>query len=215
MSQTEVNIDKDPMNSAYWDRRYNKKKMVWSAEANHFLTEETRSLKPGRAFDLATGEGRNAVWLAEQGWAVDAVDFSPVGINKGKRLAEVRNVSGNITWLVEDLATYTSTPGRYDLVAVIYLQIPLIELKPILLNAVKALKPGGTFLLVGHDTDNLEHGYGGPQRPDILYRAQDVVEMVGDMIQIQKAEQVKRPVEAARRHYTALDCLVRGTLSAP
>src|SRR4051794_41852696 len=75
------------MDAAAWDERYAATGLVWSAEPNRFVVAEMADLRPGRALDLAAGEGRNAIWLAVRGWRVTAVDFSAVAIDKGRRLA--------------------------------------------------------------------------------------------------------------------------------
>ncbi|MFG3603067.1 methyltransferase domain-containing protein [Micromonospora chersina] len=76
------------MDSSAWDTRYaSTPGLVWSAEPNRFVVESVTGLTPGAALDLAAGEGRNAVWLAEQGWRVTAVDFSPVAVARGRELA--------------------------------------------------------------------------------------------------------------------------------
>jgi methylase of polypeptide subunit release factors len=81
------------MDAASWDERYGGSELVWKAEPNRFVAEELSGLKPsGRAADLAAGEGRNAVWLAEQGWEVDAVDFSAVALEKAEQIAAGRGV---------------------------------------------------------------------------------------------------------------------------
>ena len=116
-----------------WNQRYAAEELIWTAKANRFLVEETAHLAPGSALDMATGEGRNAVWLAEQGWIVSAVDFSDVAIAKARRLALVRNVHEAIDFREADLRTYALDFHRFDLVALIYLQIPQAEFLPILL----------------------------------------------------------------------------------
>ncbi|WP_199534721.1 class I SAM-dependent methyltransferase [Rhodoferax lacus] len=192
-----------------WNQRYAAEELIWTAKANRFLMEETADLAPGSALDMATGEGRNAVWLAEQGWLVRAVDFSDVALAKARRLALVRNVHEAIDFREADLRTYALEAHRFDLVALIYLQIPQVELLPILVRAARAVAPGGTFLLVGHDSDNLAHGYGGPQRAEMLYTAEQVVAALGDELVIEKASRVERPVETPDGIRVALDCLVR------
>ena len=72
------------MDARAWDERYAATELVWSAGPNQFVESELKDLRPGRALDLAAGEGRNAIWLAEQGWEVTAVDFSLVGLDKGR-----------------------------------------------------------------------------------------------------------------------------------
>ncbi|MFD0328131.1 methyltransferase domain-containing protein [Streptacidiphilus monticola] len=81
------------MDAEDWDRRYAAEELVWSAGPNRFVAEELAGLTPGRALDLAAGEGRNALWLAEQGWRVDAVDWSAVGLDKARRAAAARGSS--------------------------------------------------------------------------------------------------------------------------
>jgi SAM-dependent methyltransferase len=192
-----------------WNQRYAAEELIWTAKANRFLMEETAHLAPGSALDIATGEGRNAVWLAEQGWIVRAVDFSDVAIAKARRLALARKVHEAIDFREADLRTYESEFHRFDLVAMIYLQIPQVELLPILLRAARSVAPGGTFLLVGHDSENLLHGFGGPQRADMLYTAEQVVAALGSELVIEKAGRVERPVETPDGIRVALDCLVR------
>ena len=105
-----------------WDERYAGDELVWSAQPNRFLVAEVETLPPGRALDLACGEGRNAVWLAERGWDVTGVDFSNVGLDKARRLAEARGVSAQ--WEVADVTEYTPAPESFDLVIVMYLHLP-------------------------------------------------------------------------------------------
>jgi SAM-dependent methyltransferase len=193
-----------------WNKRYSAEALIWTAKANRFLMGETANLAPGNALDLATGEGRNAVWLAEQGWTVHAVDFSSVAIAKARHLASVRNVHEAIDFREADLRNYELESHRFDLVALIYLQIPQAELLPILARAARAVAPGGTFLLVGHDSENLLHGYGGPQRADMLYTADEVVAALGNELVIEKAGRFNRFVETPDGIRVALDCLVRG-----
>jgi SAM-dependent methyltransferase len=91
-----------------WDRRYRGTELVWTAQPNRFLVQELRGLPPGRALDLGSGEGRNAVWLAEGGWKVTAVDFSPVALDKARRLAQARGVT--VDWVLADLRDYEPEP---------------------------------------------------------------------------------------------------------
>ena len=197
-----------------WNRRYEGKEFLWTVEANRFVAAEVADLTPGSALDLAAGEGRNAVWLAEQGWKVRAVDFSDVAIEKGRQLADARNVSDRVDFEVADLRGYAPEANRYDLVALLYLQLPQAELVPILQRAARAVAPGGTFLVVGHDTANLAGGYGGPRHPDVLYTAEQVVAAVGRELEVEKAGPVERPVETDDGPSVAIDCLVRARREA-
>ena len=192
----------------YWDGRYASRELVWTGAANQFLVAETEALTPGRALDLASGEGRNAVWLAQRGWSVRAVDFSKVATDKAVRLAASRGVGERIDFKTADLRSFNSREQCFDLVALVYLQIPQVELVPILQRAARAVAPGGSFVLVAHDSDNLLRGFGGPQHPDMLYTAQQVVAAVGNELSIEKAGPVTRMVDTKNGVREAIDCLV-------
>jgi SAM-dependent methyltransferase len=191
-----------------WDRRYEGSELLWTAEANRFLVSEASDLAPGRALDLACGEGRNAVWLAEQGWTVRGVDFSGVALAKAAKLAEARGVGAD--WVRADLLEYQPEPAAYDLVVVLYLQIPTDERRVVLRRAAAALAPGGVLLVVAHDSSNLEHGWGGPQDPSVLYSGADVSDDLAYAgVEIERADVVERPVDAPDGEKIALDLLVR------
>jgi len=194
------------MDADTWDRRYEGTELLWSAQPNRFLVAEAQRLPPGRALDLACGEGRNAVWLAELGWEVTGVDFSPVAIGKAGQLAAARGVAGEFA--VADLLTYEPAEQAFDLVIAFYLQVPVAALNVILRRATAAVASGGTFLLVAHDRSNLEAGYGGPQDPNVLYSAEDVVAGL-DGLEVERAEPVRRPVETLEGERVAIDALVR------
>jgi SAM-dependent methyltransferase len=194
------------MNSESWDRRYAGSELVWTAEPNRFLVAETSGLEPGRALDIACGEGRNAVWLAAQGWRATGVDFSGVAIEKARQLAEARGVEAE--WVVADLLDYRPAPRAFELVIVFYLQAAEAVRKAILRAAAAAVAPGGTFLVVAHDSANLERGYGGPQDPAVLYTAEDVVADL-DGFDVERAECVERDVQTDDGERIALDALVR------
>lgn len=184
------------MDSRDWDERYAATELVWSASPNQFLVAELEGMAPGRALDLACGEGRNALWLAEQGWAVTGVDFSPVALGKAARLAETRQVQ--VDWVVSDVLQWRPAAGGYDLVVVFYLQLGAPARQQALRLAASALAAGGTFLFVAHDLDNLTSGVGGPQDPSVLYSADEVATVVaGAGLVVDKAGQVRRVVTSA------------------
>ena len=136
---------------------------------------ELADLPPGRALDLAAGEGRNTVWLAERGWRVTAVDFSRVGLEKGRKLSAARGMDeAHVDWIVADLRDYEPERDAYDLVLIAYLQVSPVLRANVLARAAAALTPGGTVFIVGHDLTNLTEGVGGPQDPDVLYTPEAV-----------------------------------------
>lgn len=202
------------MDAQAWDERYAGADPVWSMEPNEFVARECADLSPGRAVDLACGEGRNAIWLARNGWAVTAVDFSPVGIDKGRRrLAKDGPMDWPIDWQVADATTW-STDDLFDLAVLAYLQLPAAERRAAVRAAYDALAPGGTFLLVAHDSTNIAEGTGGPKDPEVLMTAEDVLDDLSDRtVEVIIAERVARAVERKDEHggrseMTAHDALV-------
>ncbi len=201
------------MDAADWNARYDTAELIWKGEPNQFLPPEVEGLEPGRAVDLACGEGRNAVWLATQGWQVTGVDFAGVGLAKAERLAAEHGVTA--TWVESDLTTWEADHG-YDLVVVFYLQVPADVRRLALRNAVRALAPGGTFLLVCHDLRNLSEGHGGPQDPVVLTTAEDVLDDIaaaelelGIELVTERSGVVERAVATPDGERTAIDTLVR------
>jgi SAM-dependent methyltransferase len=186
-----------------WDEKYAGSDFLWSAEPNRRLVAEVEGLEPGAALDLACGEGRNAVWLAEHGWRVTAVDFSEVGLAKAAQLARGRGVE--VDWVAADLLEYEPPPARYDLVVVLYLQLPADERRLVHARAAGAVAPGGTLVVLGHDLLNLTEGHGGPTHPDVLFTPDDVVADIPGLT-VERAERVDRD--------GAVDALVRAVRRA-
>jgi SAM-dependent methyltransferase len=189
-----------------WDRRYASSGLVWTAEPNQFVVAELSGLAPERALDLATGRGRNAVWLAGQGWRVTAVDFAETGLATARRLAAERGVK--VDWLRADLRDYVPGPGVYQLVLIAYLHLVPTELSGVLHRATAALAAGGVMLVVGHDVTNLSNGTGGPQDPLVLYTPGMIAAEL-DGLRVARAEQVRRVVETEEGSREAIDTLVR------
>lgn len=188
-----------------WDERYSAAGLVWTARPNRFLVAEALPLAPGRALDLAAGEGRNAVWLAERGWAVTAVDFSGVGLAKGREMAARHGVA--VDWRRADLRGWLPPEAAFDLVCVLYLQVPDGERAPVMRAAAAAVAAGGTLLVVAHDPANLTEGVGGPRDPAVLYGPDDVVADLAASpgLRVERAERVRRSVGDR----DAIDALVR------
>jgi len=200
------------MDAAAWDERYDRTELIWTAEPNRFLVAEVGELRPGRALDVACGEGRNAVWLATLGWTVTGVDFSNVGLDKARALAHAKGV--DVAFECADVVTYEPEP-QYDLVVVMYLQLPEPERSRAFANAARGLAPGGTLLVVGHDITNLADGVGGPQDASVLYGPDDVVTAIrgADDLETVRAERVLRPVTKDGVERNAIDVLVRARRS--
>jgi SAM-dependent methyltransferase len=194
------------MSSGDWDERYAAAGLLWGARPNQFLVQEVAGLTPGRALDVATGEGRNAIWLAQGGWRVTGIDFSAVALDKARAAAEQVGVA--VEWIEADVLDHVPEPGRFDLVTILYLHLAPAERRRVLARMSAAVAEGGTLLIVGHDLDNLTRGYGGPQDPDRLWVAEEAVEELPGLI-IEKAGQVVRTVELESGPVDAIDTLIR------
>ena len=197
------------MDAASWDERYRGTDLVWGLAPNRWVEREVAALPPGRALDLACGEGRNAVWLAARGWSVTAVDFSAVGLEKGRALEDREIGTATIDWVVADATTY-APPEPADLALLCYLQLIATERRAAVRQAAQALAPGGTLLVIGHDSRNRTEGTGGPPDPAVLFTAADVAgDLAGLGLAIESADEVLRPVDGAER--PAIDALLRAS----
>jgi len=193
-----------------WDERYRGAELIWGIAPNRWVAQEVSDLPPGRALDLACGEGRNALWLAGRGWRVTAVDFSPVAIEKARRLQT--GTDSHVRWICADVLDYR-TDEEIDLALLCYLQLPAAERRIAVRSAAERLAAGGVLLVIGHDSANLEHGHGGPQDPSVLFTAGDVAaDLEGTGLVVERAEAVLRAVDGAPR--PAIDALLRATRPA-
>lgn len=200
------------MDDRNWDERYSSADLVWSVTPNRWVADFAAGLTPGRALDVAGGEGRNSLWLIEHGWDATIVDFSKVGLERARQLAEERFDASGVAKLhtvCADVAQHTPEPQSFDLVVVAYLQVPAKQRRPALLNSANAVAPGGALIVVAHDTTNLTNGYGGPPDPDVLYSASEIAEDIAAAgLEIDRAEAVIRPVDVAGEERSAIDALL-------
>jgi 2-polyprenyl-3-methyl-5-hydroxy-6-metoxy-1,4-benzoquinol methylase len=182
-----------------WDRRYAAAERVWSARPNVFVVDLVEGLTPGSALDVGAGEGRNALWLAEQGWSVTAVDFSAVAIERGRSSPGGRRVD----WQVADVTSYT--PDRaFDLVLLAYLHLRPEAGRTVLRRSASWVAPGGHLVVVSHAVRNLLDGVGGPQDPEVLHD-EDVLAAAAEGLVVQRLEEVQRPTPAG----VAIDVVMR------
>jgi SAM-dependent methyltransferase len=193
-----------------WDKRYASVENLWAVKPNRFLVAEVAELEPGRALDLACGEGQNAIWLATLGWEVTGVDYSEVAIAKARARAERDGT--RVDFVCADLLEYEPSAGAFDLVLLLYFHIPATDRREVLARAAGALALGGTCLVIGHDLTNLTHGVGGPSDPDLLSTPDELAaELPG--LEIQKATTILRDVDGEDRD--AIDNLVRARRPLP
>jgi SAM-dependent methyltransferase len=201
------------MKSADWDARYASTELVWSAGPNMWVEQIAEALDPGRVLDLAGGEGRNSLWLAARGWDALCVDFSQVALDRALELAAQRVSRAGLRFAVlqADLLAYVPPAEAFDLVMVIYVQVPAAEREIIFANAASAVAPNGRLLVVAHHSDNLAEGVGGPQDPELLYTQDEIAAAAAASgLVAERSERVMRPVRVDGATRDAIDALYVG-----
>jgi SAM-dependent methyltransferase len=152
-----------------WNRRFEGEEFLFGVEPNAFLREHVSAWPPGgRILCVADGEGRNSVWLARQGFVVDAFDIAEVGVAKARRLAAELGVTVNYS--VADCDTYNWPRAAVDGVAAIFIQFAdPAQRERLFAHIVESLKPGGVLVLQGYTPKQLEYRTGGPPHVSHLY----------------------------------------------
>ena len=168
------------MSSEFWNARYATDDYIFGTAPNVFLASQAALIRPGmRALAVADGEGRNGVWLAEQGASVHAIDVSPLALEKANRLAAERGVA--LETEQADLLDWSWPEAAYDLVAAIFIQFALPpERDRIIAGIRRTLKPGGVLILQGYTPKQIEFATGGPSNPANLYTAELLRDWFGD-----------------------------------
>jgi SAM-dependent methyltransferase len=153
----------------FWEERFGGSEYRFGTEPNAFLrAQATRLPNSGTALAVADGEGRNGVWLAEQGLAVLSIDFSPAALEKARALARARSVE--VTFEQVDVLHWTWPEARFDVIAAIFVQFATPDERTRMFDGMrKALKPGGLLLLEGYRPQQLAYGTGGPRVAENLY----------------------------------------------
>ena len=149
-----------------WDERYSAKGYAYGTTPNEFLVESVNSIPKGKVLSLAEGEGRNAVFLAKQGYAVTAVDGSVVGLNKARKLAAENDVV--VEFIHADLADYDLGENKWDGIVSIFCPIPSALRKELYKKVIAGLKQNGVFLLEAYTPEQLKYGTGGGTSVDVL-----------------------------------------------
>ena len=152
-----------------WNTRFAAADYLFGTAPNAFLAAQAHRLKPGMtALAIADGEGRNGVWLAQQGLQVTGFDFSPNGLAKAQRLASERKVQ--IDYQLADITDWDWDTKQYDVIAAIFFQFARPAERARIFNGLmRALKPGGFLLLQGYRVEQLKYGSGGPSVAEQLY----------------------------------------------
>jgi SAM-dependent methyltransferase len=161
----------------FWDERYRSTDRVWSGKPNLHLVDQAEGLTPGTALDVGSGEGADAIWLAQQGWNVTAVDISVVALDRAAEIAAKigADVAGRIAWLHEDVSSWDPGHARYDLVSAQYMHMPKPERTDLFRRLANAVAVGGTLLIVAHHPSDLQTTVPRPPTPERFYTADELV----------------------------------------
>jgi cyclopropane fatty-acyl-phospholipid synthase-like methyltransferase len=182
-----------------WDERFAGDEYIFGTRPNAFLERQAARLTVGgAALSIADGEGRNGVWLAEQGLVVTAVDGSAVALAKSKRLAADRGVT--LTHIHADLATWRPPADTYDIVVGIFFQFadPVLRTR-LFADFHTCLKPGGLVILEGYTPAQLKYGTGGPKELDHLY-TRDLLETAFAGMEILELDEYEAELSEGARH---------------
>ncbi len=200
--------------AASWTDRHAAAAMAWDITPNQFVVAACRKLRPGRALDLGAGEGSNSVWLAGRGWQVTAIDTDTIQV--GRIQSHSALLGRPVDAIVGDAVSYRPPAATFDLVLLSYLQLPDHQLRQVLGHVAPALAPGGRILIVGHDSSNLDGGWGGPQDPDLLTTAEHLSGLLEGLgLDVQRAQVVRREVLGEVGIHIALDHIVEALRTAP
>lgn len=186
--------------SDFWNARYATEDYIFGTVPNVFLASQADLIHPGmRALAIADGEGRNGVWLAEQGALVHAIDVSPFALEKARKLAAERGVTLEIE--LADVLDWAWPEAAYDLVVAIFIQfVPPPERERIIEGIRRTLKPGGTLILQGYTPKQIEFATGGPSNPANMYTAELLHAWFGDWEIVHLAEHESVISEGSHHH---------------
>ncbi|WP_300300063.1 cyclopropane-fatty-acyl-phospholipid synthase family protein [Ferrovibrio sp.] len=168
------------MSQDHWNTRFSGPDYLFGTAPNAFLQSQAFRLPAaGRALAVADGEGRNGVWLARQGLQVHAIDFSPVALEKARRLAAGQGVV--LETEQADLSQWAWPEAAYDVVAAIFIQFAGPPLRQQIFSGIRrALRPGGLLLLQGYRPEQLKYRTGGPSQAENLYTRELLETAFGD-----------------------------------
>jgi SAM-dependent methyltransferase len=183
----------------FWNERYADAGYIFGTAPNRFLEAEAGRLPPSaRILDVACGEGRNAVWLAERGHDVVGLDISPLALEKARRLAAERGVT--VRFEEADLRTRALGEAQFDAIACIFIQFAAPEVRARLFEGFAlALKPGGLLLMQGYTPKQLEFRTGGPGTLENLYTPEMLREAFADW-RIERLESYEAELSEGTKH---------------
>ena len=185
--------------ASFWDSRYAEDSYLFGTEPNDFLAREGWRLQPGwHALAVADGEGRNGVWMAQQGLRVTSIDISPRATQKAGALADSRRVKLDIRNV--DVAAFDMGEAAYDAVVAIFIQFaPPGTREALFARMIRALKPGGLLFLKGYRPEQVDYGTGGPPHREHMYTMELLETQFADLEWLHSAS-YDAPVREGRGH---------------
>lgn len=180
-----------------WDKRYDTTEYVYGTDPNAFLNEVVNQIPKGRTLCIAEGEGRNAVFLAEHGYEVVAVDSSAIGLEKARKLTSERGVE--IETLVEDLSNFNIEADSWDAIVSIFAHVPADIRKPLHRKIVQGLRSGGVLVLEAYTPEQIKLGTGGPPVAELTVTL-DALRVELDGLELRHAVELERDVIEGQFH---------------
>ena len=187
------------MRQEFWDKRYSEARFAYGTKPNLYLVSKSKLLKPGMTvLAIGDGEGRNGIWLAEQGMAVTIIDQSEIGLNKARHLAAEKSVV--IQTICEDLVSWEWPVNTYDAIISVFVHFGPTERPTVHKYIVDALKPGGWLIMQSFHKDQINRNSGGPKNVDMLYTTEM---LAGDFsgLRIEELEEAEVDLEEGVYHH--------------
>lgn len=167
----------EQFDQAFWDELYSSHSSLWSGNPNRHLIGEASQLTPGTALDVGCGEGADAIWLAQRGWKVTAVDLSTVALQRAAAHAAQAGteIAGHIDWRHADLTAWDPGAARYDLVSAQYMQLLPGPRETLFRRLAASVRPGGSLLIVGHHPSDQQTTMPRPHLPELYFTGDDII----------------------------------------
>ncbi|MEM7030652.1 MAG: class I SAM-dependent methyltransferase [Chloroflexota bacterium] len=188
-----------------WDERYSADEYAFGKEPNEFLAKNYRAIPKGKVLSLAEGEGRNAVFLAKQGYTVTAVDGSQAGLEKARKLAQENNVALDL--IQADLVDFDIGVSNWDGIVSIFFPLPSAQRKELHKKVVAGLKENGVFLVEAYRPEQVAYGTGGGKSPDTMTTKESLIEELNEMAFIHLMTLERSVVEG--KYHTGLAAVIQ------
>jgi SAM-dependent methyltransferase len=179
---------------AFWDERYRSGATTWSGNPNPHLVDQVAGLAPGRALDIGSGDGADAIWLAQRGWQVTGADVSNVALAMSAERAATAGpeVAERITWEQADFLSWDPAPRRFDLVSAQFMHLPAEAFAALYRRLTPAVRPGGTILVVLHHPSDLATSVGRWGHEEMFRTPDEVIDVLGPEWEIELAAAPRR-----------------------